>query len=489
MILQNILFPPEQSCEEMYIRAFHMPCRQYKPFVVPHGGVIRTDTYMNVFDVGAWKKYTKVSDLSLCVRGKGIGILKCFWERKNEEPICLFEKPIKNDLEDLGKEKFPILEFERMNAGILYFEFQAETDSVIEAWFEAESIVKKNVKLSIIICTYKRQKQLEQIIKILQEKDRKKDFRQPEYESADNDEWIQTIIVDNASEIKDTYSDKITVYHNPNLGGSGGFSRGMEETVRNLPEFDATHVVLMDDDVVLQMESLCRLCALLSFMKPEYEEEAVAGRMFRLDKPWIQYTAVEIWNGGDIRHVGWNQDMTDRQHIWNMNENANGEYSGWWFACFPIEFVKNNRPLPFFLHCDDVEYGLRHGGTPIVLNGIQVWHETYEYRQSPVITYYDYRNSLIVNALYRCGETDKTQIWKLFKQKITKAHVKEDYLLEYFLIRAFRDYLRGMKWFMRKNDMAIHAALVRKKKACKYGNSVRWRIAFLEQRRRKKNGS
>lgn len=486
MRLQNILFPPDKSCEEMYIRAFHKPCGQCKPFVVPHGGMIRTDTYMNVFDVGAWKKYTEISELSLCVKLKGISIIKCFWERKNEEPICLFEKSIINDLGDSDKRNFPIWEFKKMKEGVLYFEFQAVTDSVVEAWFETASITKKNIKLSIIICTYKRQKQLKQIIETLQGKDRKGDFCQQEYETEDNiDEWLRTVIVDNASEIEDAYGDKITVYHNPNLGGSGGFSRGMEETVRNLPKFEATHVVLMDDDVVLQLESLYRLRALLNFIKSGYEEEVVAGRMFRMDKPWVQYTAAEIWNGGDIRHIGWNQDMTYRQYIWNMNENTGGEYSGWWFACFPIEFVKNNKPLPFFLHCDDVEYGLRHGGTPIVLNGIQVWHETYEYRKSLVIAYYDYRNSLIVNALYGCGETDKAQIWKQFKQKITKAHVEKDYLLEYFLIRAFRDYLRGMNWFMRKNDMAIHAALVRKKKACRYGNSISWRIAFLEQRRRK----
>lgn len=483
--LQNILFPPVKSCEEMYLRAFHVPCRQCRPFMVPHSGMIRTDTYMNAFDVGAWKKYTELSKLSLCVSLRGSGIITCFWEREKEEPMCLFKKKLKNGLEGSDKRKFPIWKFEKMKDGVLYFEFRAETDSVIEAWFETDSIVKKNVKLSIIICTYKRQKQLEQMIKILQEKDKQKDFSQPEYETEGSDEWFRTIIVDNASEIENTYGDRITVYHNPNLGGSGGFSRGMEETIRNLPVFEATHVVLMDDDAVLQKESLYRLRALLSFMKPEYEEEAVAGRMFRLDKPWIQYTAAEIWNGGDIRHIGWNRNVTDRQYIWNMNENAGGEYSGWWFACFPIGFVKNNRPLPFFLHCDDVEYGLRHGGTPITLNGIQVWHVTYEYRRSPVMAYYDYRNSLIVNALYGCGETDKKRIWEHFKQKITKAHVRKDYLLEYFLIRAFRDYLKGMKWFMRKDDTKIHEALLRKKRVWKYGNSLRWRIALFRTKEKK----
>ncbi len=115
--------------------------------------------------------------------------------------------------------------------------------------------------------------------------------------------------------------------------------------------------------------------------------------MFRADKKYIQYTKTEIWNRSEILHTGWMQDMCKVECLPWMNLQE-GEYSGWWFACFPMEFVQKEKPLPFFLHCDDVEYGLRLGTVPMALNGIQVWHETYEYRQSPVITYYDVRNSL-----------------------------------------------------------------------------------------------
>ncbi|MDE7223419.1 MAG: glycosyltransferase [Acetatifactor sp.] len=487
MKLQNIRFPSDEACEELYIRAFHMSDRQYEPFLVPQGGMICTDTYMNAFDVGAWKTYSTVSELTLCLKLKGSGTIKGFWEREKEDPVCIFREYINKDSASSCERKIPIPGFEKMKNGILYIKFWAETDSVMEAWFETDSMAKKPIRLSLVICTYKRPKELERIISVISGESRANNSGSQTQETEAVAKWLHTIIVDNASEITDTYGDGISVYHNPNTGGSGGFSRGIRETVRNLQRFEATHVIFMDDDAVLQMESIYRLRALLSFVKPQYEEETVAGRMFRMDQPWVQYTASEIWNGGEIRHIGWNQDMTDRQHIWNMNENVGGEYSGWWFACFPIEFVKNNSPLPFFLHCDDVEYGLRHGGTPLILNGIQVWHDIYEYRQSPVIAYYDYRNSLIVNALYGRGERDKDQLWKQFKQKIGNAHGCQNYLLEYFLIRAFRDYLKGMKWFMEKDDTAVHTALKKKKRAWRYANAIRWRIAFLEQKGEKGN--
>lgn len=475
MKLQDICFPSNAACEEIYIRAFHMSGRQYEPLLVPQGGMIRTDTYMNAFDVGAWKTYTTVSELTFCLKLKGNGIIKSFWEREKEGPVCIYEECIKGNVYSSSKRTIPIPGFEDMKDGILYMEFRAETDSAIEAWYETDSMAENPIRLSLVICTYKRPGDLERIISAIAGKSGAQ-------ETEDMEDWLHTIIIDNASEITDTYGNGISVYHNPNTGGSGGFSRGIRETVRNMQTFEATHVIFMDDDAVVQMESLYRLRALLSFVRPQYEKEVVAGRMFRMDQPWVQYTASEIWNGGEIRHIGWNQDMRDRQHIWEMNANEGGEYGGWWFACFPIEFARNNSPLPFFLHCDDVEYGLRHGGTPIILNGIQVWHETYEYRQNPVMAYYDYRNSLVVNELYNRGERDKERIWEQFKRKITEAHVKENYLQEYFLICAFRDYQKGMSWFMKKDDTAIHTALKRKKRAWRYGNAIRWRIAFQEQK-------
>lgn len=220
---------------------------------------------------------------------------------------------------------------------------------------------------------------------------------------------------------------------------------------------------------------------MLSLIKKEYKEEVIAGRMFRMDDRKVQYTAAEIWNKSDILHIGFNADMTNVDTLKSANDNFGAEYGGWWFCCFPMEFAKENDPLPFFLHCDDVEYGLRHGGTPIILNGIQVWHETYEYRQSPMIAYYDYRNSLIVNELYGFGKTDDETRWQDFLQRIKDIHDKGEYLLEYCIIRAYCDYRKGMRWFMRKNDMAIHRSLIRKKRVYPYTNVIRMKLASLKK--------
>ena len=80
-----------------------------------------------------------------------------------------------------------------------------------------------------------------------------------------------------------------------------------------------------------------------------------------------------------------------------------GECSGWWLTVLPYAYTINNLSFPYFLHCDDVEYGLRHGDVPLVWNGIQVWHEAPEYRNFPILAYYE------------------RMVWLLYKKKIRKV--------------------------------------------------------------------
>ena len=117
-------------------------------------------------------------------------------------------------------------------------------------------------------------------------------------------------------------------------------------------EYGITQVLLMDDDVELMKESLYRLYSFLKIIKPEYQSRPIAGRMFRTDQRQIQYTALEIWNRGEIRHIGRNLDMTKMENLWNMNhvkETVSKDvYTGWWFGCFPMEYVRKHKPLPIF---------------------------------------------------------------------------------------------------------------------------------------------
>lgn len=466
LVVQSVVFPND-VCEEMelYFRINENVYIENEHIHMLPNGKMTTDTYMNLFDAAVWQKYTGIKKWKMVFLVSGFGKVKL----KSGNTIV--------------KE----LEIHRANMSEMQIAFTCDSD---DSWFylDVESI--DNMELSDIrilsnetdkelagvclaldICTFHRQDALYHSLNVI---------RSSRFFQKDDSLYgkLHVYVVDNASEISISEEEFISVYHNPNTGGSGGFTRGLDEIRKALPNTGITHVVFMDDDVEFIPETLYRLYMLLSLVKEEYLDEVVAGRMFRMDDRKVQYTAAEIWNRGDIRHLGLNADMTQLSALSNINDNTDAEYGGWWFCCFPMRFVKENNPLPFFLHCDDVEYGLRHGGTPIILNGIQVWHETYEYRITPLIAYYDTRNPLFVNEMYEMPLKNEELI-ENWKKKIAIPHEQKDYLMEYMIIRGVWDYLKGIAWLKTCKSESLHKTIV-KKKGNRFQNAILWRMTYVK---------
>lgn len=473
-VVQSVVFPNKICAEkELYFRTEGEVHFENERIYLLSNGKVTTDTYMNLFDAATWEKYTGIKEWEIRFLIKGYGKV---YIKSEEHQIKELEI---HSLEMLEEQMTFIYGEDVKASGQIYLEIKAiEEMELSDIQILAVNIDKEteSINIAVNICTYHRQESLKNIFNEISHS----------YFFEEGSQLygkLHVYIVDNASEIVRPKEELISVFHNPNTGGSGGFKRGLEEIRKECSKTKVTHVVFMDDDVELINETLYRLYAMLTLIKETYKNEVIAGRMFRLDNRKVQYTAAEIWNRGNIIHLGFNMDMTQRDILKAINDNTNVEYGGWWFCCFPMEFAKENDPLPFFLHCDDVEYGLRHGGTPIILNGIQVWHETYEYRQSPVMAYYDCRNSLIVNEMYCNNEINQRQIWDKFIASIDEARSKKDYLLEYYKICAFRDYQKGMRWFMKKDNAAIHKSLIKKKKAHGCINLIIRKIVLLKKGR------
>lgn len=461
--LQNFILPDELCTEtQIYYRAIGEVKRISENVLsLPAGSIVATNTYMNLFDISAWKQYTFAQTIELWIELIGEGIIEV--KSRDVEKEWLYEQIT---YQTTQKKTIKI----RLNgeiSGQVYFQIHASQHTELYHASYRCSDCASPIYLSVVICTYKRKQPLLGNIEKL-------------FQSCffDKNDWryhkLFIRVVDNASELILPGKDNFKLYHNPNTGGSGGFTRGLLETRNEISSFPTSHVVLMDDDAMFQTESLYRIYALLSYIRPKYKNEVIAGRMFRLDNPQIQYTASEVWNRGDILHMGENLDVSKWESLKDINWQR-GEYSGWWLAVFPYEFTANNLPLPFFLHCDDVEYGLRHGGKPIVLNGIQVWHETYEYRQSSVMAYYDYRNTLIVNAKYGLLKADFEKRWK---KVISTYHVEKKWDWELAIIVAMSDFLKGYNRFL-KGQGSKHI-LTKKMFGMRVLNAVMWRIVSVK---------
>ena len=78
------------------------------------------------------------------------------------------------------------------------------------------------------------------------------------------------------------------------VGGVGGF------TLEALARSGVGHLILMDDDITIEPESLLKTYRLLSILKPEYKDAFIGGAMLQNDKQNIQVESGAFWNGGKL---------------------------------------------------------------------------------------------------------------------------------------------------------------------------------------------
>ena len=490
MVLQNIIFP-DTVCptKEIYFRLSENAKLNSDSVILPAGSSISTDTYMNIFDIGNWQDETTAGDIILTVsfQGKGRFLLKHtesageYGEGNGKDAEHTKEEVLTEEvIESETPQKFPIL-LPRKMRGVCWWELHAEKPSVfLEGNYSTDAEpFRKDIHLAVNICTFHREKQLSANLK----KFMSGSFFQDGTAMSGK---MHIFVTDNGNSFPHSPAHpNIHIHSNSNKGGgSGGFTRGLDE-IKKLQEIcKFSHVVFMDDDVEFQMESFCRLFAWLSYLKKERQMTSVAGRMFRLDRREVQYTAVEIWNKGELRHADGSLDMSVTENALHSSAPS-GDYGGWWFCTYPVEFALKNRPFPFFIHCDDVEYGLRFPGQVMALRGVQVWHETYEYRVTPQIIYYDIRNPMVVNALH--GTDNEDEMIEKWKERLEHFHREDDQMMKYLCILAMYHFTKGYRFFRKGGKLPkVHEWMKERKGLLKIINPVfrRYVIWILKMKKR-----
>ena len=184
------------------------------------------------------------------------------------------------------------------------------------------------------------------------------------------------------TEVSADLGKQLTYIQQANLGGSGGFSRGMYETVK---AGDSDFVLLLDDDAVSEPESILRS---IQFSDYTIRPVLVGGGMFHLDNRTMLYTQGERINPQRMwmypsKSMGYNHDFSvDAVSLKkDRHQRIDEDFNGWWMCLIPVAVMKKiGLSLPVFIKFDDIEYGLRAGkaGFPTVcLPGVAVWHQAW----------------------------------------------------------------------------------------------------------------
>ena len=243
-------------------------------------------------------------------------------------------------------------------------------------------------------------------------------------------------------------SDRITVIPNDNVGGAGGFTRGMITAMEQDPK--ATNILLMDDDVAVSPESIKRTYNLLRILKEEHREDMISGAMLNYEIGEDQWEDI-----GNMTPQGTFagckpgmrltlfEDLIYNEMFTPTKWQRNNMYAAWWYCCIPISVIeKNGLPLPVFVRCDDAEYGIRCKTGFITMNSLCVWHMSFFERYNAAVERYQTtRNTMIAQAT--CGMAPDADFMKELHNNIRLELKKFGYANAELCLDAFEDFLRG----------------------------------------------
>lgn len=462
MILQKIQFPQIGICDRelMYFVTDGMSIIESNAQEVrlEKGSVLSTNTYFNSFSIGKWNKYTKINDVSINLCFKGDFLITLYSisitnDRLNERKLLEVSK------KHSSKKYYSLKYTDYENQGILCFKMQALSDDCVfygGAYETSDSFVKNDVKIAVGICTFKREADVYHNIELLNN-----------YIINNKDSVLYNKLDIYISDNSQTLDDKklnskhVHVYKNKNLGGSGGFTRALIE-IKNNKDKKYSHVLLMDDDITINPESLVYTYTFLQCLKPEYSEAFIGGHMINKDRQFLQSEAADHFDL--VKHHPVKYQYNLENPIWIVKNEIEDtiNYFGWWYCCMPVDVITDkNLPIPVFIKRDDIEYGLRNGKTFITLNGICVWHEAFEFKGSAHLDYYYLRNLCIMNSKHRKGFKKKQLISEMTKLVLKNNLMRYRYRNAELLLMGVQDYLKGIDWFKDLEGEGFNQALMK----------------------------
>ncbi|THG30830.1 glycosyltransferase [Naasia lichenicola] len=374
-------------------------------FRVPRRRKVSFGTYFNAFPASYWKRWTSLESVVLRVATTGVGQIMVY--RSNARGVV--QQVDSSTQREAGAATFELPFTFFGDGGWYWFDLIAEEDdfALTEAgWHAPAGSAPTRGRIgtaSIGITTLNRG---EYCAKLLADIGAKPDVVATLDRIYVVDQGSEKIVDAPGFDVaKERLGDKLQVIEQGNIGGSGGFSRGMFETV---DAGESDYVLLLDDDIAIEPESIRRA---VRFADYTVTPTIVGGHMFDMyDRSKLHAFAETI----EMNNFIWGPATPGRHDLgasnlrqtrW-MHKRFDVTYNGWWMSLIPVEIVKEiGLSLPVFIKWDDAEYSLRaadHGYATVTLPGAAVWHVSWVDKDDSQDwqAFYHARNRLIAALLH-----------------------------------------------------------------------------------------
>ena len=463
-VLQNVVFPTERDPDilplyadpETWATIDEEPVRvtsvaqlanvlDRRRATVPAGRRVSFASYFNAFPASYWQHWTTVRSVMLTVRTAGRGTVLVY--RSNGSGVK--QRILTNEVDGAATTSVDLVLNQYSDGGWIWFDLVADAEDLAfeGAEWTTDDVPARAGRASLGITT----------------------FNKPDYcvetlaNLADAPEALELIdrifVIDQGTDLVgdrpefpglvERLGEQLVVLRQPNLGGSGGFSRAMVET---LAREDSDFVQLLDDDVRIEPESIRRS---ILFGQYATTPTIVGAHMFDLlDRPKLHAWAEVV----DEQPFMWRALFQERMpHDFSegnlrqsptLHMRLDADYNGWWMCLIPKEALeKVGLALPAFIKWDDAEHCLRarEAGVPTVsLPGVALWHVSWVGKDDSIDwqAYFHARNRIVAALLHSRAPDGGTLL-----RHSRRVDLKHLMMMQYYPValrhRALRDILSG----------------------------------------------
>ncbi|WP_411156469.1 glycosyltransferase [Nocardia cyriacigeorgica] len=441
LVLQRGIFtgPSPKVSDELYAVVKGRSTRERQTLRLEKGALAHTNTYFGRFAASYWQRWTTVTAVEATMT----------LEVANKARVRLVASDIAGhrriiasaDVDASGPLTLSAPLDQYVDGGALWLEFDAVGAELGISELTWTTAAPERVRpVAIAICTFNRAEDCAHTVAAL--------ASDPVVLAAIDAVYVVdqgTDLVQDRPLFQQTLpvlGDKLRYIRQPNLGGAGGFTRGLYEVSGANEHAD---VILMDDDILCEPETVLRLNA---FANLTVEPTLVGAQMlFLLNPDYLNVGAEEVhldklMHGQKVPKALRNTSMLKK----NQERRVDAGYNAWWTCLIPAEVVKKiGLPIPIFFQWDDVEYGVRareHGFVTVTLPNAAVWHADFYWKDfDDWARYFSTRNSLIVCAMHT--DLDGKAITRQLFRNLAEHLVAMQYGLAHTTLQGIEDFLRG----------------------------------------------
>ena len=453
MTLQNLSFPEKHLCLEphMFVHADGnvVHDRELGAYRIAQDAVVKFDTYFNALSIAKWHRSCTLQGLWLGLIGLGrveVNVLHALTGTYHEVLVSTVV-----DLTLTDEIRLDLSHYSDNEAlGLITFEVRAiaPNASLKAARYMTQAQPNPDLRLAIVITTFCRETQVQATA-----------HRMAQYlDRAEFGAQMDCLIIDNADSAQIAPHPKIRRFANANLGGAGGFTRGLLQATAE----GFSHVLFMDDDAASPTEALHRTFAFLALAKDD--RAAISGALIHTSQRALMAENGAVFDhkcrpqfrGTDLRHFDALFQMEQKSAL----ARSPKLYGGWWFFAFPVAHARTY-PFPFFVRGDDVNFSLANDFAITTLNGVVAFGESFVDKETPLTWYLDLRSHMVHHLALPKMATSPFGLIAIGLAFVRRNIVKFQYETIEAVLLAWRDVLKGPDYFATHPDAAPARAAIK----------------------------